>query len=551
MQGSEKTKKKFRLRTSMAASIIISIVVLQAVFGVISASIGLWSFTRSFKKEYAESTYHMADTATMLVNAEHLDNYLAGEMADEYETTRRHLNVYCERIHVSIVYVIKVDQSDYGRFVSVFNLVNNDVDNTEYTPWELGHKRDTTNEEYRTKYRAIYEQGSEYETLYRIKTTDGQHPHVTTMVPVENSEGKVVAILCMQRPARELAEARNFYLQTVIISTVLLAGVACAFAIWYLRRRIVKPIQKISEEATRFSKENTVGENLEKISRFEVIRGMTGSLYSMENDMVKYMDNLTAITAEKERVATELSLAARIQEDMLPGEYPAFPDRKDFDVFGSMDPAKEVGGDFFDHFLLDDDHLCLMIADVSGKGVPAALTMMASQITLTNVARVEKSPAAILAKTNDAICPHNREEMFITVWLGILELSTGILTAANAGHEYPAIYHKDGQFELLKDKHGLVIGGMEGLKYKDYTIELKPGSKVFVYTDGVPEATSMAQELFGTDRMIAALNDAPKTATPEEILKNVRKHVDLFVGEAEQFDDLTMLCIEYKGPEAK
>ena len=550
MQKDGSAKRKFRLRSSMAASIIISIVLLQAVFGVISASIGLWSFTRSFKKEYAESTYHMADTATMLVNADHLDDYLAGERTEEYENTKRYLSVYCERIHVSIVYVIKVDTSDYGRFISVFNLVNNEVDNTEYTPWELGFERNTTNDEYRAKYKAIYEEGSPYDTIYRIKTTDGQHPHVTTMVPVKNSEGKVVAILCMQRPARELAEARDFYLNIVIIFNLLLTIIACSFAIWYLRMRIVKPIQKISDEATRFSQENTVGENLEKISRFEEIAGMTRSLYSMENDMVKYMDNLTVITAEKERAATEMALAARIQEDMLPSIYPAFPERKDFDVYGSMDPAKEVGGDFFNHFLLDDDHLCLMIADVSGKGVPAALTMMASQITLINVSQTEKSPAEILAKTNDAICQHNREEMFITVWLGILELSTGILTAANAGHEYPAIYHKDGQFELLKDKHGLVIGGMEGLKYKDYTVELKPGSKVFVYTDGVPEATSAEKELFGTDRMLAALNDTPGDATPEDILKNVRKHVDIFVGEAEQFDDLTMLCIEYKGPEA-
>lgn len=249
---------------------------------------------------------------------------------------------------------------------------------------------------------------------------------------------------------------------------------------------------------------------------------------------------------ESSRIETELTMASSIQADMLPNIYPAFPERFEFDIFASMDPAKEVGGDFYDFFLVDDDHLCLIMADVSGKGVPAALFMMASMIILANNAMLGKSPAQILTDTNDSICLNNREEMFVTVWLGILELSTGHLVAANAGHEYPVIRSADGQFELLKDKHGFVIGGMEGVKYKQYELDLKPGSKLFVYTDGVPEATDAKKTLFGTDRMLSALNQDPG-AMPETILKNVRNSVDEFMGEAEQFDDLTMLCVQYNG----
>ena len=156
--------------------------------------------------------------------------------------------------------------------------------------------------------------------------------------------------------------------------------------------------------------------------------------------------------------------------------------------------------------------------------------------------------AQILTDTNAAICANNREEMFITVWLGILELSTGVLTAANAGHEYPILKTPAGVFELYKDKHGFVIGGMEGVQYRDYTLTLEPGSKLFLYTDGVPEATDDMDSLFGTERMLAALNGDPD-ASPEGVLKNVRRAVDDFVGEAEQFDDLTMLCLHYKWPE--
>ena len=250
--------------------------------------------------------------------------------------------------------------------------------------------------------------------------------------------------------------------------------------------------------------------------------------------------------AEKERIASELSMANQIQVSALPGTFPAFPDRSEFDIYASMDPAKEVGGDFYDFFLIDDDHLGLVIADVSGKGIPAALFMMNAKSIVHNCAMLGRPPAEILEKTNEAICANNSMEMFVTVWVGVLEISTGILTAANAGHEYPTVRKAGGGFEIFKDKHGFVIGGMEDMVYKEYSLTLSPGDKVFVYTDGVPEAVNMQQELYGTDRMLEALNKDPE-ASPEIILKNVRQAVDLFAQEAEQFDDLTMLCVEYKG----
>jgi sigma-B regulation protein RsbU (phosphoserine phosphatase) len=215
-----------------------------------------------------------------------------------------------------------------------------------------------------------------------------------------------------------------------------------------------------------------------------------------------------------------------------------------------MDPAKAVGGDFYDFFLVDDDHLCMVMADVSGKGVPAALFMMASKIILANNAMTGKSPAQILTDTNAAVCSNNRADMFVTVWLGILEISTGVLTAANAGHEYPVLKKPGGAFELVRDRHGFVLGGMDGMKYKEYELTLEPGAKLFLYTDGVPEATDGEGNMFGTDRMLEALNEDPG-ASPSGILKNVRAAVDGFVKDAEQFDDLTMLCLEYRSKEGE
>ena len=535
-----------KLKSSLSFNTIGSTVFLLLIFGAVISAVSLINFTNVYKEAYAVSSFHMADTATTLVNGDHIDEYLAGGEVDEYQLSQRRLDLYCEKICVSLLYVIKVDRSDYGSFVSVFNSVNNTVDSTSYTRWELGFERSTTNEEYAQKYEALYNRESQYETIYRKKVSSGVHPHITIMVPVKNSDGDVVAILCMQRPMSEINAARKNYLASIIVFVVLVAVLTSVSSFFYMRSRFLKPIRKVSSEATRFARENTKGKNLGKISRFKELSDLADSIDTMETDMVNYMENLTAVTAEKQRINTELSLANRIQAAMMPHVFPPFPDRAEFEIYASMDPAKEVGGDFYDFFLIDDDHLGMVIADVSGKGVPAALFMMASKIILQSCAMLGGSPAEILTKTNEAICSNNQEEMFVTVWLGILEISTGKLTAANAGHEYPVVRKAGGCFELFKDRHGFVIGGMPGSKYREYEIQMEPGAKLFLYTDGVPEATDADKHLFGTERMIDALNEDPE-AEPEQVLRNVRKAVDSFVKDAEQFDDLTMLCLEYKG----
>ena len=260
-------------------------------------------------------------------------------------------------------------------------------------------------------------------------------------------------------------------------------------------------------------------------------------------ELVRLQRNLVL---ENERISAEIALASRIQLAMLPSVFPAFPDRPEIDIYACMDPVRKVGGDFYDFFFVDDDHLCLVIADVSGKGIPAALFMMASKIVLADSAKMGKSPSQILEDMNAVIFANNREDMFVTVWVGILDVSTGRMTAANAGHEYPVLMNGSGQFALLKDDHGLVIGVLPQQKYKEYTLQLSPGAKLFVYTDGVIEATCDSGELFGITRMVEALNRNPD-AEPKQVLSGIRKAVDDFVQGAEQADDLTMMCLEFKG----
>ncbi|MBR3359714.1 MAG: SpoIIE family protein phosphatase [Lachnospiraceae bacterium] len=249
---------------------------------------------------------------------------------------------------------------------------------------------------------------------------------------------------------------------------------------------------------------------------------------------------------EEERINRELNMAASIQTGSLPSIFPAFPDRKEFDIYASMTPAKEVGGDFYDFFMVDDNHLGMVIADVSDKGVPAALYMMSAKMTISSHAKMGKSPQEVLEAANAALTANNNDEMFVTVWLGILDLKTGLLTAANAGHEYPILKQPDGTFEVIKDRHGLVLGSMPGIKYKEYDLLLKPGAKLFVYTDGVPEASNEEKEFFGIERTVAALNQK-MDETPQKILENVHNAVNTFVADAPQFDDLTMMCLQYCG----
>ena len=313
---------------------------------------------------------------------------------------------------------------------------------------------------------------------------------------------------------------------------------------FYISYRVIEPIKMISSEVSGFVKsENKTGGNLSSINTHDEIQQLAEDIVKMEEDIGNYITDITEITAEKERIKTELNVAAKIQADMLPTNFDISGDRKDFDIFASMTPAKEVGGDFYDFFMIDDDHIALVIADVSDKGVPAALFMVIAKTLIKNQASFTSSPKDILEAVNHQLCNNNSSKMFVTVWLCIFEISTGHCVAANAGHEYPAIKGTSGTFELLKDQHGFVLGGVPVSVYSEYEFTMEKGDSIFVYTDGVTEAANAEEELFGTDRLLSALN-VNSAALPQDIITNVKSAIDAFVRDAPQFDDITMLCIK-------
>ena len=334
---------------------------------------------------------------------------------------------------------------------------------------------------------------------------------------------------------------------TIVVLVLIVAALALAGALLFAKR-IVAPLTKMTKRVESLGGEDLLFRMEDEYRTGDEVEALAESFAMLSAKTLQYVEEVKSVTAEKERIGAELSMATDIQASQLPRLFPAFPNRPEFDLYASMDPAKEVGGDFYDFFMVDDDHVAMVIADVSGKGVPAALFMMISRILLKSHLQNGESPAEALSRVNNQLCEGNEAEFFVTVWVAVLDYHTGKGIAANAGHEHPALKHAGGEYSLVVYRHAPALGLMEGIPFREHDFKLNPGDNIFVYTDGVPEATNAENELFGPDRMLDALNENPN-ADPEQTLAIVRRHVDEFVGEAEQFDDLTMLCFTYKGPQ--
>lgn len=330
-------------------------------------------------------------------------------------------------------------------------------------------------------------------------------------------------------------------LVVMLISTILVLVI--------LKKIMLKPIVRLTDLVGKYADtmEPSMQEEIRNCGQSkDEIGVLSNEFANMIGAIDEHVEQIKRITAEKEKVEAELAVAATIQNSVLPNPKSFMPDNTAFNINASMLAAKEVGGDFYDFFQIDEDHIAMVIADVSGKGVPAALFMMISKILLKSEAGRELSPSKILSLTNDRLCEDNSEDMFVTVWMGILDLNTGVMKCANGGHEFPVIRRGDGPFELIKDKHNLALAVMEGAPYGEYEVTLNKGDAFFVYTDGVPEATNAQEELFSMERIMEALNQNSMLDV-EKRLVNVKNHIDSFVKDAPQFDDITMLTIDFYG----
>ncbi len=333
-----------------------------------------------------------------------------------------------------------------------------------------------------------------------------------------------------------------------------------ALSIGFMRfteQRISRPIEELAQIAGTYCKGQATEirlddmiEACEDYARDSTEVGeLARSYISMIQDLGKYVDNLRSVMAEKERINAELTLASDIQAHMLPCIFPPFPDHNEFELYALMNPAKEVGGDFYDFFMIGENKLAVIVADVSGKGVPAALFMVIAKTLIKNYTQTGMEPAEVFTTVNRLLCDGNDAGLFVTAWLGVLELTDGTLTYVNAGHNPPLVKRANGEFEYLRERSGFVLAGMDGIKYRQSTLKFVSGDKLFLYTDGVTETTDSQQRLYGEDRLKNFLNKNLE-ADVEKTLKTLRGELQSFAGDAPQFDDITMLLLDFKGDEA-
>lgn len=385
---------------------------------------------------------------------------------------------------------------------------------------------------------------------------------------IENADGEVIGVALVDISMNEIMGDAQEFLQTLILLIAVVALIMAGLILLLVNRTIVLPINQMARAALQYVSDRrtsegrsasaggrraATGEEEEErsaISKLNIrtgdeIQALSEAIKTMELEINEYIQDLTAVTAEKERIGAELNVATQIQADMLPRIFPAFPEREEFDVYATMNPAKEVGGDFYDFFLVDDDHLAVVIADVSGKGVPAALFMVIAKTLIKNHAQNQEAPGTVFTQTNEQLCEGNDAGLFVTGWMGVLEISTGKFVYVNAGHNPPLLKRAGGTFEWLKSRPGFVLAGMEGVRYRENTLQLEPGDRLYLYTDGVTEATNSREELFGDERLQNALNEYMDLPV-EQFLPKIKECIDAFVGGADQFDDITMLALDYQ-----
>lgn len=527
------------------------------------------SFTsyRQFRETITERYYAYAETILGLEES-YFEKYdiasaiQAKEMGEGYQKTREALNMLKEKSSVAYVYSVYFeDLKDPNSMCYVINGA---------TPEELEGRAEEDvysflgeacgEGDFDDKMRDVFIKAlsrKSRDVQFYENSTEEYGDMLTCFSVLFSKDGEAIAIVSTDIDINLIRQTLNQYLlRTVIISASMMALLVFIFIV-FIHTRVTGPITSISQQTDEFVRQ--LQENVDpaelhynkvSVRSKDEMRTLTDDISALVDSLKNYMKNLQTVTAEKQRIGAELSIATKIQADMLPRIFPYFANQKEFDLYASMSPAKEVGGDFFDFFKVDDDHLCLVMADVSGKGVPASLFMVISKTLIKNRAQRGDSPAEILKNVNNQLCDGNDAQLFVTVWVAILELSTGKGLAANAGHEHPVLCRNGEKFELVVYRHSPALATMEGIRFREHEFQLYPGDTLFVYTDGVPEATDANNELFGNERMLDALNHHIG-AKPTTLLASVRRAVDDFVGSAPQFDDLTMLALTYNGPDGE
>ena len=530
-------QKRRKLQTTVLMSFTLLAVVLIIVISFVVGD----RYIQGEMENCRTTAYAYTKSAAELIDGDKIAYYLeTGEKDDYYYEILDFLNAFRLNTDIQYYYVFVPFEDD---LVYIWDANILKPGEMEIDVCELGYREEYMEGGKEATY-SIYKQNPPEEIEL---VNDDKYGYIASAYsPVFNSSGEPVAVVGVDVYMPDLQANMREFLVAVVVTIMLVVLVAILLCFFFVKRKIVNPINKI-RDASRSMVENLENEESMEVSvkTGNEIEELFDSFKQMYGDVRDYINQLSVVTAEKERIGAELDVAAHIQASMLPCIFPAFPERKEIDIFATMDPAKEVGGDFYDFFMVDDRHLAIVMADVSGKGIPAALFMVIGKTLIKDHTTPGRDLGKVFTAVNNLLCEANSEGLFITAFEGVLDLVTGEFNFVNAGHEMPFVCKADGAFEPYKIRPGFVLAGMEDMRYRAGSMILEPGDKIFQYTDGVTEATNIHNELYGMERLEVILNKV-KCGTPHEILPAVKADVDEFVGEAPQFDDITMLCLEYK-----
>ena len=542
------------MKVSLRMKAVLGIVCMSIIISATAIALSYRTYADTMDEHYQKVTLDLAESAIAMLDGEKIKQYALTMEKDEYYDGQLQILQELLAANDEALYIYVNVPPNGGSFVEgdpLYDILDTDP--------EVGFPQEET----------AYLDIDAGEDMVYISRTEEYGWLCTAVVWMYDDAGETYAFMNVDISMNDVMDDRMEFLQLVLVAILLAMAAACVILVMLVNRFVVGPINQVARAALQYVSDRrsseggsisanvrravTDGENTEHsaISQLNIrtgdeIQALSEAIKTMELEINEYIRDLTTVTAEKERIGAELNVATQIQADMLPRIFPAFPERTEFDIYATMDPAKEVGGDFYDFFLVDDDHLAVVIADVSGKGVPAALFMVIAKTLIKNHAQNKETPGDVFTQTNGQLCEGNDAGLFVTAWMGILEISTGKFTYVNAGHNPPLLKRAGGPFEWLKSRPGFVLAGMEGVRYRENTLQLEPGDRLYLYTDGVTEATNGAQELYGEDRLQAALNEAPDLPV-EELLPRIKNSIDTFVGDADQFDDITMLGLSYKG----
>ncbi len=535
-----------KLLSGLSPKLIASVLLFSILLCSCICYMGYHEFTTVLEDQYNRSAYEIAETVKTYLDSDRINHYLETEETDDaYWEIIERLDELVVSTDSVVIYVIALSDS-YTTSHYVFNAPHPSMGWSRYP---LGYTAKDLDPNYTAEVEKMIVSG-EQSSVYLYSYSEASGAHTTAAIPVKDSSGQVVALACVEKAMTALDSARSTYVINVLLLTLVVVTIFLGIYIVFLRRQVVSPILSITQEAQRFAEDNVAHESLPQVDKTDELGILARAIVKMESDIVTYVKNLTAVTAEKERIGAELNVATQIQADMLPRIFPAFPDRKEFDIHATMTPAKEVGGDFYDFFLVDEDHLAVVMADVSGKGVPAALFMVIAKTLIKNHAQAGLEPAQVFMNANNQLCEGNEAGMFVTAFLGVLEISTGKFTYVNAGHNPPLIRQDGRPYDWLPTRRGFVLAGMEDMIYRQQEIFLKPGDSIFLYTDGVTEALNPAQELYSEQRLKELFNTTLSQDSPlEQQLSQVRDSVSAFADGAEQADDITILMLKINTPE--